>query len=456
MSFEKDKGFFIPETLVYANKPSNTFLGHISRLSYFDNRGKLVNEKEFPKGDQFQVDNKIVSKFILNKTFLHIKNEYSAFQGFVLYDTERNIEYEISASNFQELCLFGKIDRGEVSVDCIIAFSHKGYPYLLPIESEKYKKALKFTNKNNSTFDGNLKVGHLYSMKKQKEKLLYLGKFRQDLNLSEVSHYDLPSRIIVPISNNKNILTDHKPINKDIFAILREEPEFYKDKKFDTYETQVEFKGVSSKSIFEDIGEVDDVVFNNIKNYYSIKHSNFGLNSVDLVPAPNVNIGDSIFYLLEEDDSTKEKLYFLHNVYDSRYHICIDGYSTEEIIKKSNISNAIVLEKNGKIYLLDNKNFDDEIISEKIKKELLKLSSINVNREIEKKGNLKEDDYYSFDNKSMLGINFIFKSLGKKIEPFKMEIKGHSSKEAIIINNVFVYNLTRYSLSFYQVHNFIK
>lgn len=433
MSLIKERGFFIPEEIFYVEEKSNTFTGNIIEMSYLNDRGKLNKAL----GDDTKTfSNEVASEFIMNKTVSHINNEYSSFHGIVLFDVKRELEFQISSTNFQNLCNFGVVDHGHIKVDCVIAFGNNGYPILLPINSEQYKKASKFTEKRNSVFEGELKVGHLYSLKKQEGSLLYLGKFRQDQTPNDLDYYDVRKTLFFPTSESNIISVDHKPTNKDVFAVLPDEIESYSG---NLDQQRIEFKGASIKSIFEDLGQIDDQIFDSIKAYYHNKHSNFGLSSFKFVPVENINNDDSAFYLLEKDDETKESLYIINNIYYDRRTWDFTGVSKTR--KKARKMNMIVLEKNKKFTLVNGYNFEEDIQSGKIKETLSSLCDIDSKIQITDKNKEENNE-----------LKFVLKKLGKKIKPLKFEATRFNG-DKILSDTIFSFDAEKHVFSFYYMRS---
>ncbi len=121
-------GYYFPEDIIlFSQKESGNFTGKKNNITYKNENGKIVKANDY-SGDPKTIKNEIVSKFIINKSRTTIKNEYSSFHGITLYDEKREFEFEISATNFMNLCIFGKVNHGAIEVECVFAFGNNGYP----------------------------------------------------------------------------------------------------------------------------------------------------------------------------------------------------------------------------------------------------------------------------------------------------------------------------------------
>lgn len=372
MNYREEKGFFIPEKIIAIKEKSDSFTGEIVYLTYKDERGKLVRQKDLPKGEQLIFDNIPVSKFVINKTVSEIKNEYCAFHGITLYDENREVEFQISSANLHNLCRFGDIHKGDMTVECIIAFSNKGYPILLPTSSQQYIKAKKFTEKRNSDFNGELKVGHIYSLKKKTNKVIYMGKMKIDKNLDAIDHYTAQSVLFSEI-NNHFFSINHRTTLKDTFAVLNKDN--INDVDLDNYYS-VEFSGVSLKSIHEDEGEIPIEFLGKLKNLLNERHTQFGLNKTELIPIKEIKSKNTILYKLFSDDENGEEIYYAKNLHTGSLPSPVFGIKPLGKLKLS-CFNGILLYKKNELSLVTKKHLttDEKIISDNLKNELKKLTS---------------------------------------------------------------------------------
>lgn len=372
MSYREEKGFFIPEKIIAIKEKSDSFTGEIVHLTYKDERGKLVRQKDLPKGEQLIFDNNPVSKFVINKTVSEIKNEYCAFHGITLYDENREIEFQISSANLHNLCRFGDIHKGDMTVECIIAFSNKGYPILLPTSSQQYLKAKKFTEKRNSDFNGELKVGHIYSLKKKTNKVIYMGKMKIDKNLDAIDHYTAQSVLFSEL-NNHFFSINHRSTLKDTFAILNKDN--INDIDLKNYYS-VDFSGVSLKSIHEDEGEIPVEFLDKLKNLLNERHTQFGLNKTELIPIKEIKSKNTILYKLFSDDENGEEIYYAKNLYTGSLSSPAFVVKPLEELKLTKF-NGILLYKKNELSLItkDNLYLKQNLVSDKLRKKLKEMTS---------------------------------------------------------------------------------
>lgn len=283
MKASTEYGYYTPEKiLLLKNDEENERY----KIGYYNEKNNIVNgaEKEIHK----ELENKIVSKFIINKTVTRVKNEYCVFNGIVLFDLERGFEFEISSNNFLNLCMFGVVNKGEIEVECVFSFSNKGYNVLLPIESIQYQKSIEFTKKRKSVFNGELEVGSIYSLKKSKDELVYIGSYPESF---EVERYgkDVGHEVYSKI-NGRDVYLTHRPAMKHIFLnrslLLNHRMENY--------------ISVSASSIFENIGEIEkdelDLYISKYKNNANL----FGLKKIYFEEYQNEHLGVKFYSFYEK------------------------------------------------------------------------------------------------------------------------------------------------------------
>ena len=324
----EERGYYIPEEIILFEKnDEKTFTKKINQITYKNENGNIVRESKLD-GDKREIDNSPVKRFIINKSELRVKNEYSAFYGVTLYDEEREFEFEISATNFINLSIFGSVEKGSLIVECIFAFGNKGYPILLPIESVQYQKAKKFTQKRSAKFNGELVPGRIYSMKKTKDKIVYLGKYNPDTKIERYGYEILVART----ENRDDAYVNIRPGMKNIFAQLKNKDEIYGS----------QFLSASKMSIFEEEGDVSTHELNSLIDDYKKENTFFGLKSLKMEKFNDDDDEGLKFYSIFEDEKNNQELLIVEKI--DKYEENPDkkgslfGYSTIIFRDKNNLS----------------------------------------------------------------------------------------------------------------------
>lgn len=431
---QKEYGYFLPESVIlFSNAESGNFTGYKNNISYTNENGKIVKLNEY-SGKQKTIKNDIVSRFVINKSRTQIKNEYSSFHGITLYDEKRDFEFEISSTNFMNLCIFGKVERGVVEVDCVFAFGNNGYPILLPVESSQYKKAIKFTEKRQSIFSGELVVGKIYTMKKQKNKVAYLGKFKTDL---EVSWGNSKNQNLLTFSENKEIFyINNRPASKDIFVNLDSDSDYDK------------FKSISKSSIFEEIGDLTDKdLLKHIENYKK-KNSFFSLSGIKVEDFEENSKGVKFYSLFENKSTSQELLLCVDAMYCRSFSINVknilkDSYKRGILIFRNKNNLDIVTHYNIKNLMpKDFIEFCEKIFGydEKERKYEIVKALHTVKRTY--------DDYHTFDEFDV--EKFLTSLIGKEVIKKQIILKGEKGNEVmkcIAFNNENLRDNTLHAIS---------
>lgn len=407
-------GYYFPEDIIlFSQNESGNFTGKKNNITYKNENGKIVKANDY-SGDPKTIKNEIVSKFIINKSRTTIKNEYSSFHGITLYDEKREFEFEISATNFMNLCIFGKVNHGAIEVECVFAFGNNGYPILLPVDSTQYKKAVKFTEKRQSVFSGELVVGKIYSMKKKSNKVAYLGKFKTDL---EVNWTNIKNQDFFSVSENKDIFyINNRPTGKDIFVNL------------DANNDYDQFISMNKSSIFEEIDDLESKKLDSYIKKYIKNNSFFTMSGIKLEKFDN-NSDNLKFYSLFEDEKEQQALLLCvdskySNSYSFNYSDIKKGYAKPVLIFKN--KNNLELVGSHNIHDLLPKEFI--IVCEKIfgfDEEKRVYNMIKVSREMKK----TYSDYVGFEE---IDVPVFFeKLLDKKIEEKQIVMKGDKGEEVM-------------------------
>lgn len=172
----------IPETLkIGLRKRTGTYDGHLSYVTYIDNKGKLRKEHSWNGWRDHQIaiktfENVPVDGFVLNKKVGETRYGWNPRRAWIRIYDPRGFEFEISTENLifiLEECssIKGKGIEGEL----IYAWD-KADLVLLPVSSLEYKKSLEFTNiQQNKITKKDMKEGCIYLTKKER-KVMYLGR----------------------------------------------------------------------------------------------------------------------------------------------------------------------------------------------------------------------------------------------------------------------------------------
>lgn len=337
---QTEYGYYLPNNVILFSKLENgNFTGYKNNISYINENGKIVKGNEY-SGEQKEIKNEIVNRFVINKSRTEIKNEYSSFHGITLYDEKREFEFEISATNFMNLCIFGKVDHGVIELDCLFAFGNNGYPILLPVESLQYKKAINFTEKRQSVFSGELVVGKIYSMKKQKNKVAYLGKFKTDLEVCYSNNRD--QTFFTMSSDNELFYINNRPAFKDIFVNLDANSDYDK------------FKSISKASIFEEIGDLDENKLNFYIKDYKSKNSFFSLSGISVEKFNKDSDGLKFYSLIEDKKNAQELFLCVDSKYTSTYE-----FNAKKVLKESYKRGLLIFKNKNNLEIVTYNNIKD-------------------------------------------------------------------------------------------------
>lgn len=423
----KEYGYYIPEEIILCEKDSYTFTGKKSNITYINESGNIVKDKELSK-KRTTIKNDEISEFIINKSGERKHNEYFAYQGVVLYDEKRDFEFEISSTNFLNLCMFGNLNKGSLSVKCVFAFGNNGYPILLPVESTQFSKAKSFTEKRNTVFDGKLIVGHTYSLKKSKNRLFYIGNFKTDLNISYSNTNKIKKEGFYCLTESgETVYTNNKPSNKDIFYNL-DKNNYYGE----------EFLSVSKSSICDDLGNENINLLDSVINQYKENNTFFGLSKlkVEKFNKEKDKNKPKLLHLYHDKDSGQDLFYTLDSDYCSSYSFT--GWA------KNN-------HRSHESYILKDKNnlypLGVEIYLEKISEGVLKflkekIYSVNEKNQFILSEVLKQLGYNEYRMPDTKDIDYkkIFESLtGEEVIEMKIILEGaHGNSDIISLSKMYI------------------
>lgn len=177
------KELFVPEKLkVGFKKREDTVDGNLSYVIYYDEKGKLRKETSWnswrdKRIDPLDVDNKPIKGFIINKSIAGYRHDFGSVDAKIRIYDPRGFEFEISVGNLLGIINQSNIMMTEIEVECVFAWSGTDL-VLLPTNSEQYKLSLKHTEKQSQKVSArDLKIGAIYSVKKEDKKYIYIGKY---------------------------------------------------------------------------------------------------------------------------------------------------------------------------------------------------------------------------------------------------------------------------------------
>ncbi len=171
---------YIPEQIhVGFQKREGTFTGKLGYVIFKDNKGVLRQEKSW-QGWRDQSIEPIVfdntpSRFVLNKGVQRHGYFGSGRSVIRVYDN-RDFEFEISIDNLIGILMHSDVSKRDIMEECVFAWSGKNL-VLLPVNSEEYRQAKNFTEKQVQSLDKKEFVkGHVYEQKLSEDHFVYIGK----------------------------------------------------------------------------------------------------------------------------------------------------------------------------------------------------------------------------------------------------------------------------------------
>lgn len=234
------KNIYIPKKIrVGFQKREDTYTGKLGYIIYYDAKNKLRKEASFngwidQNIDVLEFENNPQSGFVFNRGVKRYSSfNYSAAKIRV-YD-ERNFEFEIDMSNLVEIMKHSDISHQEIEKKCIFAWQGKEL-VLLPINSELYTEAQKYTTKILNPLNVREFIPGQTFKNKAGTELIYLGdyyyyslkgysKFYENSSVEQIKKkqsffYDLKDKKYFNVNKQTMIELYDENINKKYINIL--------------------------------------------------------------------------------------------------------------------------------------------------------------------------------------------------------------------------------------------
>lgn len=176
---------YIPKTLTIGfnkiNENEESYSDKLAYIIYIDDKGVLRKEKSWNswrdhKIEVIEVENKPSAGFVLNKGGQRCNYRFGGGRSFIRVYDDRDFEFEISVDNLMGILMHSDVSKRDIIEECVYAWSGKNL-ILLPVNSEQYKEAVKFTDKQAKNISAkDLVKGYTYVNKKNKNNLIYIGR----------------------------------------------------------------------------------------------------------------------------------------------------------------------------------------------------------------------------------------------------------------------------------------
>ena len=174
---------FIPTKLrVGFQQRKDTYSGKLAYVTYYDLRGRLCKEKSWEGWrhkdiEPLELSNDPVDGFTINKDIARYSGEwFSSTRTMIRIHDSRGFEFEITTENLIGVLMHTDCLKRGLEGKFVYAFC-SGALILLPVNSEEYQSATKFTsNLSRNVKAKELILGATYACKRT-DPVVYLGKF---------------------------------------------------------------------------------------------------------------------------------------------------------------------------------------------------------------------------------------------------------------------------------------
>lgn len=174
---------YIPKTITvgFQNR-TDTFTGKLAYVIYTDHTGKLRKEGSWNSWrnkniEPITVDNVPTPNFTLNKGVQRSREWFGTGRSMVRVWDPRDFEFEISVDNLLNVLMHADVSKRDITEQCVYAWEGTNL-VLLPINSVEYEESVKHTAKQSVKFSSkDLIVGHTYTVRKENNAVVYLGRF---------------------------------------------------------------------------------------------------------------------------------------------------------------------------------------------------------------------------------------------------------------------------------------
>jgi hypothetical protein len=173
---------YIPDTITIGFQPrGDTYTNKLGYVIYTDEKGKLRKEASWQSWRDHNIapvtfNNTAQQGFTFNKGVQRDGHWGSGRSVIRVYD-QRDFEFEISIDNLIGILMHADVSKRDITEPCVFAWSGTEL-ILLPTNSVEYQESLQHTAKQHQKFSArDLVVGYTYSIKKNNDKVVYLGRF---------------------------------------------------------------------------------------------------------------------------------------------------------------------------------------------------------------------------------------------------------------------------------------
>lgn len=219
---------FIPEKLkIGFQEREDTFDGKLSYIIYYDEKNKLRKEKSWndwcdPSLSYLEIENKPFKHPALNKTIQRDSYHFGSGRNMLRIYDPRGFEYEITTDNLIGIMNYNDVIKNELQGEYIYAFD-SGNLFLIPVNSEQYKEAIKMTESVKTKIrKKDLEPGNTY-LTRSGHRCIYIGKYNINKKIDEKEHHFYCDLLMCSIGK------------KDIFFVKQEYgEEYYKDVNINT------------------------------------------------------------------------------------------------------------------------------------------------------------------------------------------------------------------------------
>lgn len=224
---------FIPEKLkIGFQKREDTFDGKLSYIIYYDEKGKLRKEKSWNDWcdssiSYLEIQNKPFKHPALNKSVQRDSYHFGSGRNMLRIYDPRGFEYEITTDNLLGIMNYNDVIKNELQGEYIYAFD-SGNLFLIPVNSEQYKEAIKMTESVKTKIRRkDLVPGNTY-LTRNGHRCIYIGKYNINKKIDEKEKYYFYCNLLFCSTGPK-----------DIFFIKEADggEEYYKDININTLGT---------------------------------------------------------------------------------------------------------------------------------------------------------------------------------------------------------------------------
>jgi hypothetical protein len=175
---------YIPKRIkVGYQERDDTYTKRLAYVICYDIKGKLRKEQSWEswrdnKIEAEEYDNTPQDGFVLNKNIERFGwSHYGSGRSYIRVYDPRGIEFEITPENLIGILMHTNCSKRQLEDKFVYAWSGKDL-VLLPVQSEEYQNAMKFTERLEQKVSAkSLVPGCSYTTKREGKEVIYLGRF---------------------------------------------------------------------------------------------------------------------------------------------------------------------------------------------------------------------------------------------------------------------------------------